>query len=284
MRQHLQGVDHVVIAVNDIDASEKQYTQLGFTVTPRGYHTMGSVNHCVMFEHDYVELLAIPTEHPALNFYREYLKNGDGLVAIALMTDDANGLHHELTGAGIKSDAPLDFSRPVVLPEGTFDAAFRITQIDTVHTAAGRMFACQHFTRDVVWRPEYVSHANQVTGLTEVIVLSPEDELKDVATSYGTIFDAEVTSDRQFEQGYVVATGNVPVRFTTEAGFEACYPGLRTSTRTSSYYAALGFKTASIDAVRGVLKQNDIPFQMVNDHTVAVSACDANGVVIFFTA
>ena len=66
MREHIQGIDHVVILVRDLDRAEDTYSRLGFTLTPRGYHTLGSQNHCLMFGTNYVELLAVPKPHPAM--------------------------------------------------------------------------------------------------------------------------------------------------------------------------------------------------------------------------
>ena len=64
MRIHLKGVDHVVIAVTDLDQAAADFQRLGFTLTPRGRHTTGSENNCVMFERDYLELLGVPVAHP----------------------------------------------------------------------------------------------------------------------------------------------------------------------------------------------------------------------------
>ena len=35
-------------------------SRLGFRLTPRGIHNLGSQNHCIMFADDYIELLAVP--------------------------------------------------------------------------------------------------------------------------------------------------------------------------------------------------------------------------------
>ena len=46
-------LDHVVVNVHDrIDAAAETYRRLGFTLTPRGYHTLGSMNHLAMFGTD----------------------------------------------------------------------------------------------------------------------------------------------------------------------------------------------------------------------------------------
>jgi len=54
-------LDHVVINVRDrIDEGADTFRRLGFTLTPRGYHTLGSMNHLAMFGTDYLELIAAP--------------------------------------------------------------------------------------------------------------------------------------------------------------------------------------------------------------------------------
>jgi catechol 2,3-dioxygenase-like lactoylglutathione lyase family enzyme len=65
MRPHVQGIDHVVVLVRDLDKAQRAYQRMGFTLTPRGHHTLGSQNHCLMFGRDYVELLAVPRPSPA---------------------------------------------------------------------------------------------------------------------------------------------------------------------------------------------------------------------------
>ena len=51
-------IDHVVITVGDrLDAALAQYTRLGFDMTERGHHTLGSSNHLAIFGRDYLELL-----------------------------------------------------------------------------------------------------------------------------------------------------------------------------------------------------------------------------------
>ncbi len=53
-------LDHVVINTRDqMDLAVETYRRLGFTLTPRGYHTLGSMNHLAIFGTDYLELIAI---------------------------------------------------------------------------------------------------------------------------------------------------------------------------------------------------------------------------------
>ena len=129
-----------MIAVPDLDRAADDFRALGFTLTPRGYHSIGSQNHCIMFGSTYIELLVAPVPHPWLDYYRRF---GEGLAAVALSTSDADAAARELPGA----KAPMDLSRPV---EGGV-ARFRLVQIENVP----HLFVCQHLTPELVWRPQW---------------------------------------------------------------------------------------------------------------------------------
>ena len=58
----LRQTDHVVINVLfDMDRAAALMSQLGFSLTPRGYHSLGSINHLAMFDDDYLELVGLPS-------------------------------------------------------------------------------------------------------------------------------------------------------------------------------------------------------------------------------
>src|SRR5947209_5881545 len=55
---HISGIDHLVIGVNDLDRAKAAYRRLGFKLSPRAVHSaaMGTANHTIMLERDYFEL------------------------------------------------------------------------------------------------------------------------------------------------------------------------------------------------------------------------------------
>ena len=40
-----RGIDHLVIAVRDLDAARATYQRLGFTLTPEARHPFGNCDH-----------------------------------------------------------------------------------------------------------------------------------------------------------------------------------------------------------------------------------------------
>ncbi len=277
MREHIRGIDHAVILVRDLDQAQETYSRLGFTLTPRGYHTLGSQNHCLMFGTDYIELLAVPIPHPAMQYFTDFLAHGEGLAAIALATDDANGAHEELADAGVAADAPLDFSRPVILPEGARDAAFRIVQLSPAQTPGCRTFLCQHFTRGVVWRPGYTDHPLGVTGIAGFAVAS--EELSQTAHSYAQIFDSR---PQPIAEGLRVDTGSAPIAIASKTKLRERLKAAALPTRNAPLLAAVFFHVGDRAKAAAVLAEGGFAPVALADGSYAIGAAQANGVALVF--
>ena len=173
------GIDHAVVMVKDLDQAAANYKQLGFTVSPRGTHSahMGSGTYTIMFDPDYMELLGVltPTEHNAPA--RAYLETrGEGIERIAFTAVDSADGAEEIRTRGYPPVGPTDFERPVTMPNGSISAAkFRTFEWPRVETPGGiRIFACQHKTRETVWIPELMTHANGAKRLKQVLIVAPE--------------------------------------------------------------------------------------------------------------
>ena len=167
MRNNIAGIDHAVFAVRDLDVARDTFGRMGFTLTPRGRHTLGSQNHCIVFGEDYLELLWLPPDLKTRPFIADFLEGGEGLAALALRTPDADAARGELDAAGLEPTAPMDFSRPVQFADGTRDARFRTLDIGARHVPCGRLFLCEHRTPELVWRGEWQGHQNGATALAE---------------------------------------------------------------------------------------------------------------------
>ncbi|MBK3664724.1 VOC family protein [Bradyrhizobium diazoefficiens] len=177
--KNIIGIDHAVVMVRDLDKAAENYRQLGFTLSPRGTHSahMGTGNYTIMFDPDYMELLGVleATEHnaPARAFID---RHGEGIERIAFTAVDSAAGAEEIRARGLTPIGPTDFERPVTLPNGTVSAAkFRTFMWPTAEAPGGvRIFACQHKTRETVWIPELMTHANAAKRISEVLIATPE--------------------------------------------------------------------------------------------------------------
>ncbi|MBX5493280.1 MAG: VOC family protein [Chloroflexi bacterium] len=110
----LTGIDHLVIAVPDLDAAVASYRALGFTVIPGGRHTVGTHNALVPFaDGAYLELIAFYEPNPAHRWWWP-LQRGGGLVDFCAATD---GLASDVAawraaGVALADPAPMTRRRP----------------------------------------------------------------------------------------------------------------------------------------------------------------------------
>ena len=277
MRKHIKGIDHVVIAARDLDATHDTFTRMGFTLTPRGHHTLGSQNHCVMFGHDYFELLMVPQRLPGREYYYDFACIGDGMAAVALKTDNARGAFGELSAAAFAPSEPVDFSRPVQLTDGATTASFRITQLGLEQTPGGQVFLCQHFTRDVVWRPEFQTHANSATGLAALAIVSAD--VPATAAAYERLFDVKA---RKINEGLLIETGDTPIAVVSETALAKRLPGVWISARHQPCMAVLFIHVADRDTAARTLRAGGLHPARMPDGSIALGAAEAHGVVLVF--
>ena len=189
--KNVVGIDHVVLMVKELDKAAENWKRLGFTVSPRGTHSshMGTGNYTMMFEPDYMELLGVLTETEHNAPARAFLvRHGDGIERVAFTAIDSAPGAEEIRARGYTPIGPTDFERPVRMPDGSLSTAkFRTFQWPTAQAPGGvRIFACQHKTREAVWIPELMQHANGAKRLRQVLIATPEPA-KDAAHLSGMI-------------------------------------------------------------------------------------------------
>ncbi len=107
-------LDHVVIAVQDLDAATDDYTVLlGREPSWRGEHPKyGTSNTLFRIDNTYIELLSLgagkPDKRWAGELSRFFQNSGEGLYALALGTADVNAAVRELRHRGLEVLDPSD--------------------------------------------------------------------------------------------------------------------------------------------------------------------------------
>ena len=257
-----RGIDHVVIAVRDLDRAEAQYRRLGFALTPRGHHVkLGSYNHCAMFAEDYLELLGQGTQaRPALE---RFLRTREGIAGVALRTGDARRTFAEIRKLGLKAAEPVDFGRPVDTPDGKREARFATTELDNAALAGVRVFFCEHKTPELVWLPQYLAQPNGVIGLAGV-----------------TVVDAGGAFAHIFKRALGEASGSVEYLKPAEAADRfADDPILALP---PPYVAAVRLRVRDRGATARLLEGAGVPVRTAPEGALQVSSRDAIGAVLEF--
>jgi glyoxalase-like protein len=222
------GVDHAVVMVRDLDKAAEGWRSLGFTISPRGTHSahMGTGNYTIMLDPDYVELLGVlsPTEHNAPA--RALLETREGIERVAYTAIDGAAGAEEIRARGHEPLGPNDFERPVTMPNGQVSAAkFRTFQWPVKEAPAGmRIFACQHKTRETVWIPELMRHANGARRLKQVLLVAPDPT--EEAAHLSRLTDRE--SHKESDGAIAVPSGSdrADFVFMTLKELGARYPGI----------------------------------------------------------
>ncbi len=95
------GLDHVSIAVSDLDAAAATYRKLGFTLKPGALHPNGLRNwHAKFIDGTELELISPTTENDALTReYKAFLGAGDGAAFLALYAPLTDSLAEVLDAA-----------------------------------------------------------------------------------------------------------------------------------------------------------------------------------------
>src|SRR3954454_6601689 len=165
-----EGVfDHAVLNLHyDLDSGQDLFNSIGFKVAPRGYHSLGSINHLIVFETNYLELIGLDPSNP--NPRKELLDWPVGLNGLVIGSDDI-----DVTRAWLRSDhlpvlEPKAFSRPVKIDGVMSEARFRTVHVDRSFFPASRLYFCQHFTPNLVWNPAFMRHSNTANSLTRLFV------------------------------------------------------------------------------------------------------------------
>ncbi len=166
----LKGIDHIVIAVPDLDAAIANYTQLGFTVVPGGRHPVGTHNALIAFtDGSYIELIAFYETSPAHKWWAP-LQKGGGLVDFCMQTDDLLADTAAFRAAGVLIDDPAPLSRK--RPDG-----YLLRWVLSIPRQGHRgmaPFLIQDETPREERIPRDTAHGNGVTGI-EALTLAVGD-------------------------------------------------------------------------------------------------------------
>jgi len=270
-------LDHVVVNVhNRVDEAQALYQRLGFTLTPRGYHSLGSVNHLAIFGTDYLELIGAP---PQGGGRRDILQWPTGLNGLVWGTEDSAGVAAALGDAGVACSDPNEFTRPVTLADGTRDAVFRTVRLPDDTTPAGRLYFCHHFTRDLVWRDEWRRHPNGVVGVQEAVIAAEAPAR--LAGLFRRMFAADAV--RPLGTGFRLAVGLsrfeiVDPRELAARFGDAAAPSLG----RTEWMAALVLRTKGLDQAEAALRAGGVAPASRTEDRVLVSPGDTMGVTLAF--
>src|SRR5262245_3274208 len=144
------GLDHVPVAVADLEAASARYRALGFTLKPGTPHANGIRNvHAKFADGTEIELITAPEARDKLTTtYRRHLEAGDGPAFVAVFAPDLALVVERLAGARLAYQRDRWFGD---FPGGPLDYVFIGPR-----------------NRSPTDRPEHFVHTNTADALTAV--------------------------------------------------------------------------------------------------------------------
>jgi catechol 2,3-dioxygenase-like lactoylglutathione lyase family enzyme len=169
----IRGIDHIVIAVHDLEAAVADYSALGFSVVRGGRHSgLNTHNALIAFDDgSYFELIAfLGTASPATLWWLGALQRGGGLTDFCVQSDNLENDVSAFRRAGVIMSAPFGMSRE--RPDG-----YRISWELAVNESDTRGLV-PFIIRDLTPRDERVpserAHRNGIAGVDSLAIVVRE--------------------------------------------------------------------------------------------------------------
>ncbi len=270
------AIDHLVINARDrLDEAAATYRRLGFALTPRGHHTLGSSNNLAILGTDYIELLGVV---PGVGDRTDVLDWPPGLNGLVFKTFDSDAAFAALHGAGVPVLPPQEFSRPVEMPGGAQDATFRTVRLERGAVPAGRVFFCHHLTPGLVWHDAWRRHPNGALGILRAVICAADP------AALGSLFARMFGGDsvRQAADGCTLLAALARIDVVTPAALEAEFGAAAPEANgRGQFMAALTLRTLSLDRAARALQDGGIAATQ-DSRGIIVPANEACGVTLMF--
>ena len=178
-----RSIDHLVVAVADLDQARRNWKDLGFTVTPVARDPFGTANALVQLDGIFIELLAI-ADLPSIPeaavgafsfaaFNRDFLAKREGASMLALKSADAAADRDEFEKRGLPTFSTADYSRKARGPDGVDrEVSFSLSFTREPRLRDVGFFTGQHHRPENFWHPEFQKHANGACRLDSVVLVT----------------------------------------------------------------------------------------------------------------
>jgi hypothetical protein len=283
-------LDHVGVAVKNLDRGHEAFSRLGFQLTARSIHSgsasagapitkWGSGNHCAMFHEGYLEIIGL-TDPAIYSSVKDMVARYEGLHIVAVGCGDADAALAEFQ----KSGAPVEAARALErdAPYGpdnkeTRRAKFRNMYVNRDAFPEGRFLFIEHLTRDVLWQPHLLDHPNGAIGIDAVYFVVADAAA--TARKFAPVFSDKV---QQFPNGAKLTLDRGTMWLAEEKGWRERVPGSFVPPIPSP--AGFGIKVKSIEATRDYFKSKGVQVHAgMNASQLWIAPEEACGAAIQFS-
>lgn len=283
------ALDHIGVAVKDLERGRAAYDRLGFRLTPRSQHRgsptpgapvepFGSGNHCAMLRHGYLEVVGL-TDSALFSNVKSFVARYEGAHIVAMGVKSAADAYQALTQRGVRVDAPRQLERDAAYGESgteTRRAAFRNMHFARDAFPEAHFLFIEHLTRDVLWQPHLLDQPNGVTALSDIFICVPDVEAS--AEKLAALF--ATTAERSGEGEYRLPLARGTAWILSPAAWTRWAPGAPTPPLPSP--VGIGFEVASVDETRRLLTERGVATTEGRRGGIWVKPEDACGTTLYF--
>jgi catechol 2,3-dioxygenase-like lactoylglutathione lyase family enzyme len=280
-------IDHLVVAVQDLDQAGTFYQRLGFQVGGRNRHPWGTENRIVQFSHSFIELITVgegaaiaPHQASAFSFgafVQDYLRHREGLAMLVLDSQDAKADAALFAERGIGSFEPFHFERTGRRPDGSeTTVAFTLAFASVDDSPKAGFFVCQQHYPENFWNPEFQRHDNQASRISSVTLTTPEPER--LRAFLSTFTGVEPRSPDGDDLSFRLGESHVDVLTPDDAA--EIYGSIEAELDQPSF-VAFAVRVEDIQRQARWLDAAEIPYQHIGSRLI-VPASTAFGVAIAF--
>jgi catechol 2,3-dioxygenase-like lactoylglutathione lyase family enzyme len=191
----IDSINHVGMAVRDLERTARQYEAMGFQLTPYSPHagaftpghavqSLASGNRCVMFARNYLEILASEDPKTPAPRIANYLAHHEGAHIICFNSDNLAQIDRRLVDSGIETSGVIPLQRVIDTPDGSKTAKFERVQFAAGDSPEGYIQAATHFTPEYIYQPRYIEHPNGCYELSDALLVA--DDFAHFVAKYAT--------------------------------------------------------------------------------------------------
>ncbi len=280
-------IDHLVLAVRDLDAARATFQRLGFTLTPVARHPFGTANSLAQFGGSFLELLAVAdTSAIAVGdgahfsfggFNRDFVEGGEGLSMLALKSADAAADRADFAAHDLRTYEPFGFERVATGPDGAErKVAFSLTFTSDARLRRAGFFTCRHHYPENFWRTEFQRHANGASAIASAVMVTRDPaDFHEFLTHFTGVHELTATS---FGVAFELGDGS-RVEVLSPLGFKAFFG--EEAEPDPRRFLGWRVRVTDLGAVAALLTENRVPFGAVAGALV-VPAEAAHGAALAF--
>jgi len=254
-----RSIDHIVLAVDNLDKAAEHYQALGFTLTPRAAHEdrMGTSNRLAQFSgQNFIEILEVDRprllddHQPAADppqfsfgaFNRSFVQQRNGIAMLVFTSTDARSDIEHFHRQDLQTYAPFDFERQATLPDGAqVTVAFSLGFVTSPKMPELAFFICQQHAPQYFWKTEFQHHDNGAQSIAAVYIAA--DNPAAHGDFLGKLFGGSVTNT---DGGIRVSCGDDQEIFVlTPQQIELIAPGTAITTAAGPRAAGIALRSTA---------------------------------------